>query len=56
VYRRWKKERQDKEEYLRLRREFREKCKEKGENWKADRGRDQEYHNRGADMEICELG
>jgi len=31
AYRRWKKGRQDKEEYLRLRREFRENCKEKEE-------------------------
>jgi len=31
VYIRWKKERQGKEEYLRLRREFRENCKEKEE-------------------------
>jgi len=29
AYRRWKKERQGKEEYLRLRKEFREKCMEK---------------------------
>jgi len=30
-YKRWKKERQSKEKYLRLRREFRENCKEKEE-------------------------
>jgi len=39
-----------------LRKEFREKCKEKKErNRKNNRRRDQEYHNRHADMEIREL-
>jgi len=53
AYRRWKKGRQSKEEYLRLRREFRENCMEKEE--RSRKRRDKEYHNRGADMEICEL-
>jgi len=34
----------------RIQREMQEKGREK-----ADRRRDQEYHNRGADMEICEF-
>jgi len=56
AYRRWKKGRQGKEKYLRLRREFRENCKEKEErNRKRIEEEIKEYHNRGADMEICEL-
>jgi len=57
VYRKWKKGRQGKEEYLRLRREFREKCKEQEE--KNRKRSEEEIKNITTEaqvwIEICEL-